>query len=177
MKEVPLYSLVIFPSQEQMDQIRSYKQLLKDRIGWYNSVDSVAHITIIQFRNDLEFSLFIDQVRDFCKVFSPQNAVFNSWGKFDYSGTFYLAPDPLTKNYLDSLIIDLHGFLNFPIDKTQINAHISIGRKLFNGKLQLAEELFNNTIPNSIFTCDALYVRKFDGRQYSEIIEKISFAS
>lgn len=175
MKSPAEFSLVVFPTLEQAEIIKSYKQFLKSKIGWFNSVDSAAHITIIELKNNLEFSLYIDSVREFCKTIRPENVNFNSWGKFEYAGAFYLAPDTPSKKILDSLIVDVHAFLGFPIEENKVNAHISIGRKLFGEKLKIAEETFKEIQPSFIFSCDALHVRKFDGRQYSEIIEKIPF--
>lgn len=175
-KPVDEISIVLFPTPEQSSVIKTYKQLLKNNIpSGYGSANSAAHITIIQFKTHLEFVLYSDQIREFCKTLMPQDVTFDSWGKFEHAGAFYLAPDASSKSYIDSLIINMHTFLGFPIEEKQVNAHMSIGRKLFGEKMKLAKETFQDIQPNFTFNCDALYVRKFDGRQYSEIIEKIDF--
>ena len=37
MKQIPLYSLVIFPTIEQQILIQSFKKSLKEKIGWFSS--------------------------------------------------------------------------------------------------------------------------------------------
>ena len=177
MKHIPLYSLVLFPPSEQSATVKSYKQLLRNAIGWFSSANSAGHITIIQFKNDLELSLYINQVREFCKTVVIQNVTLNVFGTFENSGAFYIAPDTTSKLYLDSLILSMHEFLGFKIDQENVNAHMSIGRKLFGDNMKTTKELFNAIRVNLQFPCDALYVRKFneDTQQYSDIVEKITF--
>ncbi|MCF6129028.1 2'-5' RNA ligase family protein [Flavobacterium sp. AS60] len=178
MKEIPLYSLVIFPTQEQIELVKSYKQLLKSHIPkGYGSANAKAHITIIQFKTHLEFMLYINQIREFCKSVKSQKVIFNSWGKFEYAGAFFISPDAVSKVYLDSLIVSINEYLGFKIDTKNVNAHMSIGRKLYGKDMKIAEELFGNIQVNLKFNCDTLQVRKFNNqtKQYSDIIEKISF--
>jgi len=44
MKAIPQYSLVIFPTTEQQNLIKTYKKSLKETIGWFGSANSDAHI-------------------------------------------------------------------------------------------------------------------------------------
>ncbi|MFN3754134.1 2'-5' RNA ligase family protein [Flavobacterium sp.] len=175
MKQIPLFSLVIFPSPEQIELVKSYKQLLKSHIGWFGSVNSKAHITVIQFDNEMLLTLYIDQVREFCKTIVPQNVTLNTWNHFVNPHTFFIGPDKPSQLYLDKLIIDLHEHLGFKVSNT--NSHMSIARKLDPEKIRIAYELFSNTEINFEFNCDAFYLRKFNDqtKQYSDIIEKISF--
>ncbi|QBZ98057.1 2'-5' RNA ligase family protein [Flavobacterium sangjuense] len=173
MKQIPLYSLVIFPTQEQIELVKSYKQLLKNKIGWFGSVDANAHITIIQFDNEMMLLLYIEKVREFCKTAVSQKVVLNKWDSFD-PHTFFIAPDESSKRYLNKLITNLHEYLGFKINN--VNAHMSIARKLDPERMKKAYDLFQNTEINLQFDCDAIFVRKFDGQQYSEITEKIRFA-
>ncbi|MCF6132458.1 2'-5' RNA ligase family protein [Flavobacterium wongokense] len=177
MKEIPLYSLVIFPNHPQSDLVKSYKQLLKNKIGWFGSANAAAHITVIQFSNEMEFQLYIAQIREYCKSIVPQNVRLNSLGSFDQSGAFFIAPDEVSKSYLDNIIINIHEFLGFKIDKKNANAHMSIARQLHGDKMKVAFELFKTIAIDLQFNCDSIYVRKFNEqtKQYSDIVEKISF--
>lgn len=179
MRHIPEYSLVIFPTKEQSYLIKSYKQLLKEHIGWFGSANAAAHITVIQFSSEMEFELYIDKIREYCRNIIPQNVRFNSLGCFDRAGAFFIAPDEASKIYLDKIIVNIHEFLGFKIDNEQVNAHMSIARKLYNGKLQDAFELFKNMNVEFQFNCNALYVRKFNvqTKQYSDIVEKINFGN
>jgi 2'-5' RNA ligase len=176
-KQTPLYSVVIFPSPEIIEEIKALKQLLKQNIGWFNSCNSLAHITIAELKTEMDYLMYIDQIKDFCKTLTPQNIQFNSFSEFENSGTFYIAPNDNSKIYLDNIIIDIHYLLNYKIYKENINSHITIARKIFDSKMNLTKELFNKTTINLNFKFDALYVRKFnfEKKQYSEIIEKIPF--
>ena len=60
----PLYSLVIFPNSEQLTLLRSYKQLLKNHIDWFGSVNAAAHITVINFENELSLQLHLDRLEN-----------------------------------------------------------------------------------------------------------------
>jgi 2'-5' RNA ligase len=178
MKQIPLYSLVIFPSSEQSKLIKSYKQLLKSHIPeGFGSANSLAHITIIHFLTDLDYMIYIDQIREFCKTIASKKITFDSWGKFEKSGTFFLCPNEDSKIYLNSIIINLHKFLGFKTESMHVNAHMSIGRKLFSEKMEITEKVFKDIKPYLFFNSNALYVRKFNYKkmQYSDIIERINF--
>ncbi|MEC4005776.1 2'-5' RNA ligase family protein [Flavobacterium sp. SUN052] len=174
MKQIPLYSIVIFPDPEQIMLIKSYKQLLKKNIGWFGSVNSDAHITLINFENEFLFHLYINQIRQFCRTIIPKKVVFKTFESFGTS-TFYIAPDKTSQFYLDKIIVDLHNYLNFKINNT--HAHLTIARSLDSYRIKSAFKLFSKTEINFEFLCDSIYVRKFNelNQQYSDIIEKIDF--
>ncbi len=68
MKPIPLFSLVLFPAEEQLIQIKTHKHLLKSKIGWFGSANASAHITLLNFENEEQFLFFVDQIREFCKT-------------------------------------------------------------------------------------------------------------
>lgn len=78
MKPIPLYSLVIFPNSEQSVLIKSYKQILKNHIGRFGSVNAAAHITVINFENELSLQLHLDRIREFCKTAISQKVTLNA---------------------------------------------------------------------------------------------------
>lgn len=43
------YSIVFQPNHEIVMQLKQYKNMLADRIGWFHSKNSLAHITIAEF--------------------------------------------------------------------------------------------------------------------------------
>jgi hypothetical protein len=172
MKRIPLYSLVIFPNPEQSTLIKSYKQLHKEHIKKFGSANAAAHITVINFENELSLQLHLDRIREFCKTAIPQNVTLNAWDSFGES-TFFIAPDETSQQYLDNLIIDLHLYLGFKMKNA--HAHLSIARGLDAKKMKTAYELFRNTPINLQFNCDSFYLRKFNDQtqQYSDIVEKL----
>lgn len=174
MKNIPLYSLVIFPTPEQTALIKYYKQLLKVKIGWYGSANAEAHITIMNFEDETMLALHIEMIREFCKTISPQTLTLNRWNSFG-EHTFFIEPNQASQYFFNQLIKDLHQHLGFKTKNTY--AHLSIARALNAEKMKAAYELLTPIEINFEFTCDAFYLRKFNNqtKQYSDIVEKIHF--
>ena len=148
MKQIPLYSLVIIPNSEQSTLIKSYKQLLKNQIGWFGSANAAAHITVINFEDEPSLQLHREKIREFCKTVVPQKVTLNAWDSFGES-TFFITPDQTSQEYLDNLIIELHHYLGFKVKNAR--AHLSIARGLDAKKMKTAFELFRNTQINLQF--------------------------
>lgn len=174
MSSIPLFSLVIFPDENQLKLVKEFKQKLKCEIGWFGSANAAAHITVINFENELSLNLYIEQIREYCKVIIPHKVRFNSWSSFA-DKTFFVAPDQSSKLYLDTLIKNLHYQLGFK--NSHINAHLTIARGLDTEKMNIAKTIFSSTTVDFEFECNAIYVRKFNHqtKQYTDIVEKILF--
>ena len=174
MKAIPQYSLVIFPTTEQQNLIKTYKKSLKETIGWFGSTNSDAHITIINLENELTLGLYINQIKDFCKTIIPQKVRFYFFDSFS-NHTFFISPDEKSQLYLNNIIIDMHKSIGFDIKNA--HAHMTIARGLDAERMKKAQEQFNTTEINFEFICDSLYIRKFNQKtkQYSDIIETIYF--
>ncbi len=127
MRTIPLYSLVIIPTIEKRNLIKSFKKSLKETIGWFGSANSDAHITIINLENELTLGLYINQIKDFCKTIIPQKVRFDSLDSFSHH-TFFISPDEKSQLYLNNIIIDMHKSIGFDIKIT--HAHITIARGL-----------------------------------------------
>ncbi|REG88379.1 2'-5' RNA ligase family protein [Flavobacterium aquicola] len=151
MKHILLFSLVIFTSPQQSTLIKSYKRLLKNKIGWFGSANAGAHITVINFDNKFSLLLHLDSIREFCKTINPQKVTFNTFDSFG-ERTFFIAPDHASQQYLDTLNISLNQYLGFKIKNA--HAHLSIARGLDAQKMKTALELFKNTSINLEFNCD-----------------------
>jgi 2'-5' RNA ligase superfamily len=174
MQSIPLFSLVIFPNENQIQLVKGYKQLLKSKIGWFGSANASAHITVINFEDEQTLDLYVEQIRKYCKTVSSQKVTFNSWSSFGEK-TFFIAPDEESKVYLNTIIQNLHEYLGFK--NSTANAHLTIARGLDSEKMKAAKSLFNATNVHFEFNCDAIHIRRFNeqSKQYSDIIEKISF--
>lgn len=148
--------------------------MLKNHIGRFGSVNVAAHITVINFENELSLQLHLDRIREFCKTAISQKVTLSTWDSFG-ERTFFISPDQTSQQYLDNLIIDLHLYLGFKINNA--HAHLSIARGLDAKKMEMANELFRNTPINLEFNCDSFYLRRFNDQtqQYSDIVEKIDF--
>ncbi len=174
MKQIPLYSLVIFPTPEQLALVKSYKQLLRNEIGWFGSFNAMAHITVIQFDDEFSFNLHIERIRRFCGTTKAESVILNHFDSFG-ERTFFIAPNETSQAYLNQIIIDLHHYIGFNIKHA--HAHLSIARGLDAMKMKKTHQLFQNIEVNLQFDCDAIFVRRFDEKtkQYSDVIEKICF--
>lgn len=174
MKQIPMYSLVIFPYLEQQNLVKLFKKSLKTEIGWFGSFNSEAHITIINLESELALGLYLNQIKDFCKTITPHKVMFNSFNSFG-NHTFYISPDDESQLYLNKIIITLHKFIGFEVKNA--NAHITIARGLDEERMKKAKQQFSSTIINFEFICNCICVRRFNEqtKQYSDIIEKINF--
>jgi len=173
-RPIPLFSLVIFPTSKQSTLIKSYKQLLRNHIGWFGSANAAAHITVINFEDEPSLLDHLDKIKEFSKTVIPQKVTLNAWDSFGES-TFFITPDQTSQEYLNNIILDLHQYLGFKIKN--VHAHLSIARGLDAKKMKTAYELFRNTPINLQFNCDSFHLRRFNDqtKQYSDIIEKIDF--
>jgi hypothetical protein len=61
MKQIPKYSLVVFPTSEQKDLVKALKKSLKTEIEWFGCANSEAHITIINLESELALELYINK--------------------------------------------------------------------------------------------------------------------
>jgi 2'-5' RNA ligase len=147
---------------------------LQDKISWYGSANSNAHITLINLENELTFGLYIGQIKDFCTTINSQKVRFNSFSSFGYS-TFFISPDEKSQQYLNNIIIDIHKSIGFDIKNA--HAHMTIARGLDAERMKKAQEQFNSTEINFEFICDSIHIRKFNEKtkQYSDIVETIYF--
>lgn len=172
MRQIPLYSLVIFPSIEQQNLIKSFKESLKKKIGWFGSSNSDAHITIINLENELTLGLCLNQIKDFCATINTQKVKFNSFSSFAHH-TFFISPDESSQLYINNIIIDLHKYIGFNIKNS--HAHMTIARGLDEERMKKAKEIFSTTEVNFEFICDCIYIRKFNEqtKQYSDIVDII----
>lgn len=75
-------------------------------MGWFIGANSDAHITLINFKNEFLFELYINQIRIFSILLFQKKLFFKTLDSFGNT-TFYLAPDRDSKLYIDKIIIDL----------------------------------------------------------------------
>ncbi|MES2811057.1 MAG: 2'-5' RNA ligase family protein [Bacteroidota bacterium] len=168
------YSLIIQPSPEVVAEVALLKNQLETAIGWYNSKNSLAHITINEFEaptNELEkIKNHITSITDFLK----ENEVnFDSFNTFP-NGAFFLAPDNNSKIFLKNVMKEIHKAFIYKVDVKSTEPHITIGRKILVKNLEIANQLF--ATPNVTFLCDRLALRVFNSeRKQFDVIEEFIF--
>lgn len=169
------YSVAIYPSQDVIDSVKTMKDYLKSKIDWYNSCNSVGHITICEFTiTESEIDKYKQKLFKVCDTFTPFQVHLDHFGSFDKVGAFYMAPNEDSKNILEIYMKKINDTLKIPSMKKVTNPHMSIARRLTPENLKIASELF--TVIDIDFLCDSIALREFDPlvKQYF-IIDTFSF--
>jgi 2'-5' RNA ligase len=155
-----LYSLVIHPPEDHLILIKSMKEELANLVGWYNSKNSVGHITICEFKaTDTAIESIKKQIIKLCDSLSPVPVKLNDFGAFP-NGAFFIAPDNDSKLNLKHIMKHFNKSLKIQEMKKSDNPHLSIARRLSPENLLKASELFTTIDLN--FICDSVVLRLFD---------------
>lgn len=155
-----LYSLVLHPPEDILILIKSMKEQLAAEIGWYNSKNSVGHITIFEFKAaDAEIESIKKQIIKLCDPLIPIEVRLNEFGSFP-NGAFFIAPNDDSKKNLQHIMKHFNKLLQIPNMKKSDNPHLSIARRLSPEKLHKANQLF--TAIDLHFVCDNVVLRLFD---------------
>ncbi|WP_426484723.1 2'-5' RNA ligase family protein [Flavobacterium sp. 2] len=155
------YSVVFHPSPEVIDAIKTMKDFLRSKIKWYNSCNSVAHITICEFTiEESQLSIYTKKLLKTCDTFTPFQVSLNHFSSFENSGAFFIAPTEDSKNNLKPIMKKIHETLKSLKLKKSDEPHLSIGRRLTPENLKIASELF--TTIDLQFECNEIVLREFD---------------
>lgn len=155
-----LYSLVIHPPESILALVKSMKEQLAVEVGWFNSKNSVGHITICEFKaTEKGIENIKNQISKVCNTLSPIEVHLNEFGSFP-NGAFFIAPDNDSKKKLKHIMKRFHKSLLIPNMLKSDNPHLSIARKLKPENLAKANHLF--TTIDLDFVCDSVVLRQFD---------------
>jgi len=170
------YSVVIQPSESGIDIIKTMKEELSAKIGWFNSKNSVAHITICEFSiDDSQLQKHKQKLLKICDTFTPFQVYFDHFGAYDTAGAFYIAPNEDSKNALKPIIKKVQESLKSLKLKKSDDPHISIGRKLTPENLKIASQLF--TAIDIDFLCKEIVLRELEPHKQFFVIDTFSFGS
>jgi hypothetical protein len=169
------YSIVVHPA-ELLDEIKKIKQDLKSLIGWYSSVNALAHFTICEFRADEELLAKVRQeVTKLIANWRKEVVFLNSFDAFE-GGAFYIKPDEYSSMYLQELLKAVGSKVKEIIPKvyTCTNPHLSIGRRLNEEQMEVAKT--NLTTYSNSFLCEGVMIREFNAmRKQYDLKEFIQF--
>ncbi|MGN0003252.1 MAG: 2'-5' RNA ligase family protein [Sphingobacterium composti] len=169
------YSIVIHPA-ELLGVIKRINQGLKSLIGWYSSVNALAHFTICEFcADETQFESVKQEVSKLIVNWHKDVILLNSFDSFT-SGAFYVKPDENSSLYLKALFKAIAVKVKEIIPDAYIctTPHLSIGRRLNKEQLQVAKDTF--TTYSSSFLCDGVMLREFNPvRKQYDLKEFISF--
>ncbi|MEN2413233.1 2'-5' RNA ligase family protein [Flavobacterium mesophilum] len=170
------YSVVFHPSAEIIAVIKTMKDFLKSKINWYNSCNSVAHITVCEFEiEESQLENFKKKLVKICDTFTPFMVHINDFGAYD-NGAFFINPSESSKNNLEPTMKRVQETLKPLKLKKSNDPHISIGRRLTPENLKIASQLF--TTIDMEFLCDSIVIREFDPKvKQFFVIDTIPFGS
>lgn len=155
------YSVVIYPSQAVIAAIKTMKELLKTKIDWYSSCNSVAHITICEFSlSESEIDKVKQKLFKICDTFTPFQVSLDHFGAYENSGAFFIAPNENSKKELKPIMKKTQETLRSLKLKKSDDPHLSIGRKLTPENLKIASQLF--TTIDLDFLCCEIVLRELD---------------
>ncbi len=155
------YSIVVYPHQESIAYVKSLKDLLAAKIGWYASRNSEAHITVVTFlANRYEFGFYKKCIEKICRSQRPHKVIFDHVIVSKFSKAIVLLPNYSCKLYLKDLVNIFQERLKSKNTINGAKAHISIGRELSSAQIDQVENLYGNI--NLEFNCDTIAIRKFD---------------
>ncbi|WP_281637768.1 2'-5' RNA ligase family protein [Flavobacterium marginilacus] len=155
-----LYSLVIHPPEEILILVKSMKKQLAGEVGWYNSKNSVGHITICEFKaNETAIEIIKKQIDKLCGPLIPVEVHLNEFGTFP-NGAFFIAPNNDSKKDLKHIMKHFNKSLQILDMKKSDNPHLSIARRLSPENLFKASRLFTEI--DLHFVCDSVVLRQFD---------------
>lgn len=171
----PQYSIVILPPQDEINYVADLKNQLNEKIGWYNSRNAKAHITICEFTADLdELDHVVMNLKEIVRSETPRHLVFDGVDSYA-NGAVYLKPTLQTKVPLTELMVRVQKNLGITNLYKSKAPHISIGRKLSAENVAIALKMFENAKLN--FNCTHLVLRKFNPniKQYEVFLEDFDF--
>ena len=165
------YSVVFMPDTQTIEQIKQMKLQLADKIGWFNSKNSLAHFTIFEFleeginmkRIEKQLERIEKQLERIASEIEPFHVKCTNFNSFE-NGAFFIQPNQDSSKILTLLMKQVLLESHF-IKKTITNTtpHLSIGRRLNDNQLQAAQKIFTEI--ELSFEIDQLTLRIFDEKQ------------
>ncbi|GGM76474.1 hypothetical protein GCM10010967_05080 [Dyadobacter beijingensis] len=182
MQEPARYMIAIRPTAEIVEAVRKMKLALKQAVGgFFNSVNSEAHITIFEFyAYEHDYPLLLKELLDKAGTLRPFELEFNGFNHFATSGAFYVELTPESTKAIVDRCNQLKQALNSKLLKDHTEGwtdmfetpHMTIGRRLRADWIETAYSLFERF--DAKFWCDSLAVRKFnDDRKQFDVIDTL----
>jgi 2'-5' RNA ligase len=156
-----LYSIAIHPPADLIASIKTMKEDLAAKIGWFNSKNSIAHITINEFEaEDAVIARITKQLTQLCDALDPAEVCLNAFGSYPNNGAFFIAPDEASKKKLKVIMKHINDNLQVTTKFKSNDPHLSIARRLTPEKIGIANSLFTHVAMH--FVCDNVVLRKFN---------------
>lgn len=172
---IETYSVVIHPPDEIINAVAALKQLLEQKVGWYHSVHSSAHITFNVFKlRASAISIWESYLSDFSSNQFPIPLYFDRTESFS-NGSFVLLANEQTNLLLKETMSAFNNNRPKGAVKKSQRPHLTIARKLNAEQMAIANELIADI--NIHFTFDRLILRKLNlARGQYDIIATFPFS-
>lgn len=136
------------------------KEKLFEKVRWFNSKNSIAHITICEFiATDAAIEIIKNKLNLLCDTFEPFEVYLNGFDSYS-NGAFVITPNEDSKIKLKVIMKKVTKSLRSIKTKKSSAPHISIARKLKPDNLEIAKHLF--TAVNTSFLCDTIVLREYN---------------
>jgi 2'-5' RNA ligase len=170
------YSVALYPSEDVIEVVKNMKELLASKTGWFNSKNSVAHITICEFKtSEKELEKIKVKLLRSADTFTPFNVHLNHFDIYQ-NGAFFIAPNQESKSLLKPIMKKTQQVLPMVKLKKSNDPHISIGRRLTPENIEIAQHLFTTIALD--FLCNSMVLREFDPvKKQFFVIDSFSFNS
>ncbi len=178
------YSLAIMPPPTVAEEVRGFKQNLREAIGKsYGSANADGHISLDGFdAAEVDYPLILAEYTKLVSPLTPFELTFSGFADFDRANfsAFYIKPTEDSCNAIrERTHAVMKGFdrkfkkqyMQKWADESK-NPHMTIGRRLTREWVGLAHSLF--TEYEAGFLCQSFAIRKYNQkrRQY-EVIDNI----
>ncbi|MGE0637962.1 MAG: 2'-5' RNA ligase family protein [Bacteroidia bacterium] len=178
------YKIMIHPGDKVTEDAKSFKKILFDNCGKYDSVNSPPHITIASFSMDEQREdILVKQLDKFTSSASPFSVSVNNFNFFDTvqgHGVAYLSiqnKEPIIQlQTLINIVLKIDVRVNKKyLLKTKV-PHITIGKNLDKTKLEKSKEIFSGKEYSSNFTVDKIVLLKQQSQnKYHEVCKEFYF--
>lgn len=175
--DVEKYSLVFQPCEKGIQLVKSIKESLKSKIGWFSSCHSLAHITICEYHADVDTLFYIKtQLAEILKFEQSQYVYFDEYRTFPEHGTFYIAAALKSRQFLKRKMEAITK-IDFASELYKSEEpHLTVGRKLDQEQLAIAAASLKSI--DLDFFCSSIFLRKFNPiRKQYDIMEEFKFGN
>lgn len=169
------YSLVISPSEEIIALVKTMKEQLAKKVGWFHSKNSLAHITINEFMAaENEIEVIKKQLNTICESLKPIDVHLNAFDSYP-NGAFFIAPNAVSKIDLKQIMKHVNQSFQAKILFKNNEPHLSIARQLSPEHIATSYRLFSKPIDLN-FVCYSISLRLFNPNiKQFEIISHFEF--
>src|SRR5690606_24501288 len=158
------YSVVFMLDTATIDKVKQMKMLLAENIGWFSSKNSLAHFTIFEFlEEDITMKRIEKQLERIASEIKPFHVKCTDLNSFE-TGAFFIQPNQDSSEIM-TLLMKQVLLESYFIKKniTNTTPHLTIGRRLNDNQLQIAQKIFTEI--DLSFEIDQLTLRIFDEKQ------------